>query len=163
MQIENKIESLIAPSLTDMGFAIVRIQMQSGGKTLQIMAERLDEKPITLDDCTNISRRVSAILDVEDPISSAYNLEVSSPGMERPLVKKEDFKKFSGRKIKLATSIPVEGRKKFSGKLLGIEGDTVRLVTEDQPDEVYKFEFNNISAANLVFDPNAGKGKKKKN
>ncbi len=162
MQIEQKIESLIAPSLTDMGFAIVRIQMQ-GGKTLQIMAERLDGQPITLNDCSSISRRVSAILDVEDPISSAYDLEVSSPGTERPLVKREDFEKFSGRQIKLTSAIPVEGRKRFLGQLLGIDGSIVRLITDDRPEDAYKIEFNNISSANLVYDPNALKGKKKKN
>ncbi|HYM03315.1 MAG TPA: ribosome maturation factor RimP [Stellaceae bacterium] len=127
-----KIEVMIAPSLEAMGYRVVRVAVTGGGRpTLQIMAERIDDKAMTVDDCADISRTVSALLDVADPIDTAYHLEVSSPGIDRPLVRREDFTRFAGFEARVELNAPVAGRKRFRGKLLGVEGDAVQLQTED--------------------------------
>ena len=125
-------ESLIGPSLTDMGFDIVRV-MLSGDKRakLQVMVERLDGTGMTADDCASISRAVEAILDVSDAIAGAYALEVSSPGIDRPLTRSADFERFAGFEAKLETTVPFEGRRRWIGRLLGLEGETVRIETEE--------------------------------
>src|SRR5579872_6807416 len=115
-----------------MGYSIVRVAFTGGGRrpTLQIMAERADEAAMTVDDCADISRTVSALLDVADPVNGAYLLEVSSPGIDRPLVRREDFERFAGFEAKIELSRPVDGRKRFRGKLLGVEGEALRLALE---------------------------------
>ena len=96
------VEKLIAPTLNDLGFAVVQVKMIGSTRpTLQIMAERHDDTAMTVEDCAAISRAVSAVLDVEDPISGAYTLEVSSPGLDRPLVRQGDFEKYSGLEVKI--------------------------------------------------------------
>lgn len=123
---------LIAPPLEAMGYALVRVRLSGGGRpTLQIMAERGDGKDMTVDDCAEISRAVSAILDVEDPIAGAYVLEVSSPGIDRPLTRADDFARFAGHEAKLELSVAVEGRKRIRGRLVGLEGESVRIAAED--------------------------------
>jgi ribosome maturation factor RimP len=124
-----RIEGLIEPALTAMGYGLVRIAIQGGESrpTLQIMAERHDGVGMTVDDCAEISRTVSALLDVEDPIAGAYTLEVSSPGIDRPLVKRDDFERFAGFEARVETVQPVNGRKRFRGRLMGVMGDDVRL------------------------------------
>jgi ribosome maturation factor RimP len=133
LQQYDRIATLIEPSLDAMGYRLVRVQMSGGRRpTLQIMAERRDDVPMTVDDCADISRSVSAILDVADPIPGQYSLEVSSPGIDRPLVKREDFARFIGYEARVELSQPIEGgRKRFKGKLLGIDGDEIRMVAED--------------------------------
>jgi len=97
------------------------------------MAERRDRQPMTVEDCAEISRSVSALLDVEDPIPSAYSLEVSSPGIDRPLTRAQDFERFAGFEAKVETHRPVDGRKRFRGRLLGLdEASQVRLEIETQ-------------------------------
>ncbi len=115
-----------------MGYELVRVLLQGRQNlTLQVMAERRDRQPMTVDDCAEISRSISAILDVEDPIAEAYTLEVSSPGIDRPLTRPQDFDRFAGFEAKVETVQPVEGRKRFRGKVLGLdEKDQVRLVVE---------------------------------
>ena len=125
----NEIARLIEPSLEAMGYRLVRV-MQTGGlrrPTVQIMAERNDQAPMTVDDCAEISRSVSALLDVADPIAGAYTLEVSSPGIDRPLVKPEDYDRFTGFEARLELNAPLAGRKRFRGRVLGRSGDAVRL------------------------------------
>jgi len=119
---------LVEPTLTAMGYELVRV-MSTGGQrpTLQIMAERHDRAGMTVDDCAEISRAVSALLDVENPIQGAYQLEVSSPGIDRPLIKPEDFDRFAGFEAKLETDRPIEGQRKFRGRLLGVVDEAVRL------------------------------------
>ena len=126
-----EVERLIAPSLAAMGYGIVRVQI-SGAKraTLQIMAERQDLTAMTVDDCAQISRAVGAILDVDDPIAGPFVLEVSSPGIDRPLTRREDFDRFAGFEAKLETRLPVDGRRRFRGRLLGLDGPLVRLATD---------------------------------
>jgi ribosome maturation factor RimP len=126
-----KIETMIAPSLEAMGYRVVRVAMTGGRRaTLQIMAERSDEQAMTVDDCADISRTVSALLDVADPITGAYTLEVSSPGIDRPLVRREDFARFAGFEAKVEMSELVAGRRRFRGKLLGVEGEAVQILVE---------------------------------
>ncbi len=129
-----KIEAMIAPSLEAMGYRVVRVAMTGGRRaTLQIMAERGDEKAMTVEDCADISRTVSALLDVADPIHAPYHLEVSSPGIDRPLVRREDFVRFAGFEAKVELNAPRDGRKRFRGRLLGVEGDEVRLLVDGTP------------------------------
>jgi ribosome maturation factor RimP len=127
----NRITEIIEPSLDAMGYRLVRVAVLGAGRmTLQIMAERRDDAPMTVDDCADISRSVSALLDVADPIASAYTLEVSSPGIDRPLVRPEDYDRFAGFEARIELSQPLAGRKRFRGRLLGRAGDNVRLIAE---------------------------------
>ena len=127
------IERIITPSLEAMGFRVVRVTYGGGARpTLQIMAEPADGTAMTVEHCADISRAVSALLDVEDPIPVAYALEVTSPGIDRPLVTRQDYERFAGYEAKLETSRPHDGRKRFRGKLLGMIGDDVALDVEGQ-------------------------------
>jgi ribosome maturation factor RimP len=141
LQQYDRIATLIEPSLDAMGYRLVRVQMSGGRRpTLQIMAERRDDAAMTVDDCADISRSVSAILDVADPIPGEYSLEVSSPGIDRPLVKREDFARFAGYEARIELNEPIEGgRKRFRGKLLGIEGDEIRMTVEDGGEVAFPF------------------------
>ncbi len=125
-----RVEAIIAPSLEAMGFEVVRVRL-SGSQTpvLQVMAERPDGT-MTIEDCAEVSRAVSALLDVEDPIKSAYNLEVSSPGIDRPLTRLRDYERYAGFEARIETRRPVDGRKRFRGKLLGIDAENIKLATD---------------------------------
>lgn len=143
-----QIERLVEPSLSAMGYEIVRIMiMGKHTPTLQIMAERKDDRPMTVEDCADISRQISAVLDVEDPIRSAYTLEVSSPGLDRPLTRPKDYQRFAGYEAKLETRFPIDGRRKFTGKLVGIDGEVVKL--KDDAGEV-SLPYAQIQKAKLV-------------
>jgi ribosome maturation factor RimP len=126
------IARLIEPTLQAMGFELVRVQFGGGQHrpTLQIMAERIDRQPMAVEDCAEISRNLSALLDVEDPLPGSYMLEVSSPGIDRPLIKPADYERFAGFEARLETKTPIKGRKRFRGRLMGLAGDRVRLVEE---------------------------------
>ena len=127
----NRIAQAIEPSLEAMGYRLVRVVITSGRRaTLQVMAERLDDQPMTVDDCAQISHSVSALLDVADPIPGAYMLEISSPGIDRPLVRTEDYDRFTGFEAKIELARPIDGRKRFRGRLLGTSRGNVRLATE---------------------------------
>lgn len=121
--------ALIEPTLEAMGYALVRIALVGGAgrPTLQVMAERADNAAMSVDDCADISQAISAVLDVEDPIAGPYLLEVSSPGIDRPLVKKGDYERFAGFEARIETAEPVGGRKRFRGRLLGTGGEAVKL------------------------------------
>lgn len=135
--ITEKVIEIIEPSLRAMGYNLVQVRLFEGGKrTLQIMAERIDDKSMTVDDCADISRNVSALLDVEDPIQGAYHLEISSPGIDRPLTKLDDFTRFNGYEIKLETKLPQDGRKRFKGRIAGVAGNDITLILEDGPNAV---------------------------
>lgn len=125
-------ERLIGPSIEGMGFRLVRVSFGGGGRpVLQIMAEPADGSAMSLDHCAEISRVVSAILDVEDPIPSAYALEVTSPGIDRPLVSREDYRRFAGFEAKLELGRPVEGRKRFRGRIRAVDDEDRVAITED--------------------------------
>jgi ribosome maturation factor RimP len=130
----NSIEAMIAPSLEAMGYRTVRVVFTGGRRaTLQVMAERLDEVAMTVDDCASISHAVSALLDVADPIAERFDLEVSSPGIDRPLVRPQDYERFAGFEARIDMGEPVDGRKRFRGKLLGLDGDAATLLVGDAP------------------------------
>jgi len=125
------ITPIIEPSLEAMGYRLVRVAFLGAKRaTLQIMAERIDDTPMTVDDCTEISRSVSALLDVADPIAGAYMLEVSSPGIDRPLTRAEDYDRFAGFEAKVELDRPLDGRKRFRGRILGRADDQVRIAAE---------------------------------
>ncbi|SEH46070.1 ribosome maturation factor RimP [Magnetospirillum fulvum] len=133
MDLQSRLEALIGPSLDAMGYDLVRVQLQGNQRlTLQIMADRKDGAAMGVEDCVGISRSLSALLDVEDPISAPYTLEVSSPGVDRPLTRAKDFVQWSGFEAKLESAQPIEGRKRFRGRLVGLDetGNHVRLVVE---------------------------------
>lgn len=150
--IEQKIEDIITPSLKPLGYEIVRVKLMDGtsrGTKLQIMAELSDGETVTLEDCEKISRTVSALLDVADPLNDAYVLEVSSPGIDRPLMKLADYDRFKGFVAKIQLVVPIDGRRKFQGKLLGIEGENVKLKQDDFP-EAFVLPYSQIDTGKLV-------------
>lgn len=148
MSMEKTIAHLIEPALEDMGFGLVRVRIQGTDRmTVQIMADRLDEAPINVEDCADISRAISAILDVEDPISQAYSLEVSSPGIDRPLTRLRDFVRFEGHEAKIELVELIDGRRRFRGILSGVEDEEVRIETDTG---LYGIPFGVIGAAKLV-------------
>jgi len=134
--IEAKIASLIAPDLGTMGYDLVRVQLTGGGRyaTLQVMAERADQRAMTVDDCVRISHAVSAQLDTDDSFNDRYTLEVSSPGIDRPLVRLKDFERFKGHlaRIDLATSIGALGekQKRFQGSIVRVTGKDADAAVE---------------------------------
>ncbi len=125
-----RIEDIVAPTIVGMGYELVRVALSRGG-TLQIMIEPADGRTLDVEDCATVSRALSAVLDVEDPISSAYTLEVSSPGIDRPLTRPKDYARWAGHLARLETAEPVEGRRRFKGTLLGLEDGIVKLRLED--------------------------------
>ncbi len=129
--IDRRMAEIITPVIEDLGFELVRVRLM-GGKyhTLQIMVER-PEGGIEVDDCAKVSTAVSAALDVEDPLSEAYTLEVSSPGIDRPLTRLKDFAAFEGYEAKIETNELVGGRKRFKGMLAGVEGTEVLINVEE--------------------------------
>jgi ribosome maturation factor RimP len=148
---DRRIRDLIEPSVVAMGFEIVRIRMiQTGQRTLQIMAERRSGG-MPVDDCAILSREISALLDVADPIAGHYVLEISSPGIDRPLVRPADFDRWFGHEAKIELLTPHEGRKRFRGRLAGRAGAQVRLAMDDAKSEkLIGFAFTDIAQARLV-------------
>jgi len=128
-----RVATIAEPLLESLGYRLVRVRVSGfAGCTVQIMAERPDGT-MTIDDCETISRALSPVLDVEDPISQAYRLEISSPGIDRPLVRRSDFDRFAGHVVKVEMAVPIDGRKRFRGVLLGVEGDSARIRRDDLP------------------------------
>lgn len=145
------IERIIEPAVEALGFELVRVSWMKGrGPTLQIMAERPNGE-MTADDCAELSRSVSAILDVEDPVPEGYVLEVSSPGIDRPLVKLKDFVRFSGQMAKIETTELIEGRRRFRGKILGVERDLINIDIETGP---VGLPFEQVAKARLLRSDN---------
>lgn len=131
--LEDKIADLAAPVLTGMGYALVQVRVTSDdGQTVRILAED-SAGNLGVADCAKISRALSALFDVEDPIPTAYRLEISSPGIDRPLVRAEDFGKYAGKDVKIEMDIPLNGQKKFRGILRGESGGMVALDTDNGP------------------------------
>lgn len=143
-----KIAALITPSLESLGYEIVRVSFTGGERQiLQIMAER-EDGTMTIQGCTEISRTVSALLDVEDPITEAYELEVSSPGIDRPLTRQKDFERWAGYEVKIELAEAVNGQRRYRGKLLGIEDDIISLLGDAS--EKFKLPFVDVRKAKLV-------------
>ncbi len=141
---------IIDPIAEAMGYEIVRIALQNSARggpvTLQIMAERPDGTML-VEDCSTLSREVSVILDVENPISGEYVLEVSTPGIDRPLTRRKDFVNFTGYEAKIELSVPEDGRRRFRGKLHGMSGDLVKIEVDG---DVFEVDFTNIHRSKLV-------------
>lgn len=147
----DQVRAIVAPSLETMGYEVVRVLMTGGEHRpqLQIMAERTDRRGMTVDDCAEISRAVSAILDVEDPIPTAYTLEVSSPGIDRPLTRLVDYQRFLGHEARIETRVAVANRKRFRGTLTAVEAEEVLLRPETE-EEVVRIPFAEIQRAKLI-------------
>ena len=123
-----QIAELIEPTVHELDFDLVRVLLTGGQRpTLQVMAERADRAPMTVEHCAAISRAVSAVLDVADPIAGAYRLEVTSPGLDRPLTRRADFERFRGFEARVETELPIEGRRRFRGRLLGVVDDQLHM------------------------------------
>jgi len=144
-----EIARLVEPTLNGMGYELVRVQFGSGARrpTLQIMAERIDRRAMAVEDCAEISRVLSALLDVEDPVEGAYMLEVSSPGIDRPLLRPADYERFAGFEARIELSLPIDGRRRFRGRLAGLDNDCVRVV---EPAGEFRLPLEEISKAKLV-------------
>jgi ribosome maturation factor RimP len=128
------VAAIVEPVLHQLGFRLVRVRVSgSEGCTVQIMAERPDGT-MTVEDCEEVSRALSPVLDVADPIDRAYRLEISSPGIDRPLVRKSDFDRYAGHVVRVEMNIPVNGRKRFKGTLAGTEGEAARLARDEVPE-----------------------------
>ena len=161
MDLVQRINALIKPTITGMGYDLVRIQINGETRMqVQIMAERSDGTGMGIADCTKVSRAVAAVLDVEDPIRGAFTLEVSSPGIDRPLVKLADFEWYDGFEARIETALPIEGRKRFRGLLKGVADETVSITTEAGDIAI---PFGDITRAKLMLTDallasSAGKG-----
>lgn len=151
--VDARIAAIVAPVAEDMGFRLVRARLyDNSGMTLQIMAERPDGT-MTVSDCESLSRALSPVLDVEDPVVQAYSLEVSSPGIDRPLVRRSDFEIWAGHVTKLETASLVNGRKRFKGKILKVDETSLHLRREDAPkdeEQEYSIPLQAIASARLV-------------
>lgn len=148
MELSGRIAELIRPTVEALGFAIVRVQVIGRQRVrVQVMIERHDEAAMSVDDCARVSRAVSAVLDVDDPVPGAYTLEVSSPGIDRPLVGLGDFARFAGQAARIELNRLIDGRRRYQGRLLGVDGDHVRLAAGDG--EV-RLAFADIARAKLV-------------
>ena len=149
--LEQRIEEIIEPAIADLGFRLVTVKMDGDGarQILTVMAEDPETEKLGVDDCAKISRSISTLLDVEDPIKGAYRLEVSSPGIDRPLVRPEDFTRFENMLIKLETLTPVENQRRFKGILKGFNKDnqTIAIQTDQDTAEI---DFANLKKASLV-------------
>lgn len=152
--ISENIYKLIELPLSELGYEVVRIRFgERGGSdmVLQIMIENKNESIVTIKDCEKASVNISAILDVEDIISSSYNLEVSSPGIDRPLTRLKDFSNSLGKKIKIELFEQIEGRKRFSGSVDKVEESNIFFKLDDQ-DEIISIKFGDMKKAKLVLE-----------
>ncbi|MEL7525323.1 MAG: ribosome maturation factor RimP [Pseudomonadota bacterium] len=151
--LDARVAAIVEPVIEDLGYRLVRTKISAAnGCTLQIMAERPDGT-MTVEDCETISRTVSPALDVEDPINRAYHLEVSSPGIDRPLVRAGDFDRWAGHELKVDMAVMLEGRKRFRGTLLGTDNGTAKIRLPDVPageSDTVSLPLENIGEAKLV-------------
>ena len=148
-----RVSAVAEPVIEQLGYRLVRVKVSAAeGCTVQIMAERPDGS-MTVEDCETLSRALSPVLDMADPIDRAYRLEISSPGIDRPLVRKSDFDRYAGHLVKIETEIPINGRKRFRGLLVGTEGEAARIRGEEAEagaDAEILLPIEEISEAKLV-------------
>lgn len=150
--LRDRLVALIEPALDSLGYELVLLEYSPGIKTasLRLFIDSLDQdKGVDLGDCEKVSREIAALLDVEDPIEKAYQLEVSSPGLDRPLTKLEHYERFRGEKARVQTLVPINGRKKFVGPILGLEQRALLL---KQDAEIVRIPLADIEKARLVPD-----------
>jgi ribosome maturation factor RimP len=128
-----RVAAIVEPVLARLGYRLVRVRVSGAdGCTVQVMAERPDGS-MTIDDCETASRALSPVLDAADPVDRAYRLELSSPGLDRPLVRRSDFDRYAGNLVKIEMAVAIDGRKRFRGQLLGTEGQAARVQRDDAP------------------------------
>src|SRR5215207_444086 len=148
-----RVAVVVEPAIEDLGFRLVRVKVSSqNGCTVQIMAERPDGA-MSVADCEAVSRAVSPVLDLEDPVPQAYNLEVSSPGIDRPLTRRSDFERWAGYEAKIEMDVPLNGRKRFRGRLRGVDGDGAMVELPDVKEgeeRLFRLPLNEIGDARLV-------------
>ncbi|MBB42632.1 MAG: ribosome maturation factor RimP [Rhodospirillaceae bacterium] len=145
---ERKVVELVSHQIEEMGFNLVRVFfVDDGQKKLQIMIERANGFLITVDDCADVSKMISALLDVENPIAGAYVLEVSSPGIDRPLMCEEDFDRYSGFLVNIELDTEIFGQRRYIGKLVGVECGDIKMVCND---EDVRLPFSSVWSASLV-------------
>ena len=143
-----QLDKMLEPGIGSMGYELVGVEYQTGGKSGGLLRVYIDnEQGISAEDCRKVSYLVSGVLDVEDPIPGHYTLEVSSPGLDRPLFKLEDFERFAGQLAKLRMSSPVDGQRKFKGRLMGIKDGEIVIV---QDGEEIRLPFEQVERARLV-------------
>jgi ribosome maturation factor RimP len=143
-----QITEVIEPTMRDLGFEVVRILMTGGQRpTVQVMVEPVGRGSMTVDDCARLSHAISALLDVADPIAGTYRLEVTSPGIDRPLVRRADFERFAGHEARLETDTPIDGRRRFRGRLVGVIDDDVCL---QLPEGEQRIPYGMVKKAKLV-------------
>lgn len=150
--LRDRLVALIEPALDSLGYELVLLEYSPGIKTasLRLFIDSLDQdKGVDLGDCEKVSREIAALLDVEDPIEKAYQLEVSSPGLDRPLTKLEHYERFRGEKARVQTLVPINGRKKFVGPILALEQRALLL---KQDAEIVRIPLADIEKARLVPD-----------
>lgn len=148
--VEDRIVAMTDPTAQELGYRLVRVRVSGNRrKRLQIMAERISDGDMGIDDCTKLSRALSDLFDAEDPLPEEYDLEVSSPGIDRPLMRIEDFQRFLGHEAKLETADTIDGRRRFKGVITAAAGDTVQLKLPDAEVEV-SLPFASLSDARLV-------------
>ncbi|MCK3657526.1 ribosome maturation factor RimP [Pasteurellaceae bacterium Pebbles2] len=145
--LEQKLTELLQGSVEDLGCELWGIQTQRAGRFMTVCLFIDKDGGVTVEDCADVSRQVSAILDVEDPIADKYNLEVSSPGLDRPLFTLAQYERYVGQEIAVHLRIPVADRRKWQGKLEKIENDMLTLIVDNQPQTLV---FGNIQKANVV-------------
>ena len=150
--LEEKIASIIAASVQNLGYELVRVKISGSPKhhLLQIMFDRVDGAFVNIDDCKKLHYAVSPILDVEDIIEGRYTLEISSPGLNRPLTRDKDLIKYTGHAIKLTTKLPIADRRRFIGVLHKFSNDELELILQDTR-EIIMINKNNIMKATLIF------------
>ncbi|MDN2663889.1 ribosome maturation factor RimP [Psychromonas sp. 14N.309.X.WAT.B.A12] len=145
--LEERLTEMLAPSVEDLGYELVGIEYVRAGKhsTLRIYIDQ--EEGILVDDCAAVSRQVSAIMDVEDPITNEYTLEVSSPGMERPLFNAAQYAAFIGEEVKIQLRMPIQNRRRWKGVISNVDGEIVSISVEGKEE---RFALSNIQKANIV-------------
>jgi ribosome maturation factor RimP len=148
-----RVAAIAEPVVQDLGFRLVRVKVSGlNGCTVQIMAER-EDGTMTVADCEAVSRALSPVFDLEHPVERAYNLEISSPGIDRPLVRTQDFQRWSGYEAKIEMAVPVGGRKRFRGLIREVEGDTVGLELPDVKEgeeRLVRLPLSDLADARLV-------------
>jgi ribosome maturation factor RimP len=142
---KDELITLLEPSINAMGFDLIELEYAAGGELLRIYIDI--DRGITVDDCEAVSRQVSGILDVEDPIPGRYTLEVSSPGIDRPLRTLDHFAHFAGERVKIQTDAPINGRRRYKGELLGVDGETIQIDVDGKQIEL---PFDRIEKARLA-------------
>jgi ribosome maturation factor RimP len=149
--VASRVAAIVSPVLADLGFRLVRVKVSGlDGCTLQIMAERPDGS-MAIEECETVSRALSPVLDATDPIDRAYRLEISSPGLDRPLVRRSDFERHRGAVVKIELSVAVEGRRRFRGVLADIAGEAVRVQLDDPAEGIaVLLRFDDMADAKLV-------------